>query len=48
MTDNEMILEALIEYEEANYECQGDDWQKQINRLISNYHSKVKQEEEQI
>ena len=47
MTDNKMILESLIEYEEANYERQGDDWQKQINRLIGDYRNKVKQEEEE-
>lgn len=46
MTKSEMILQALIEYEENNYEMKDDKWQRQINKLISDYENKVKQEEE--
>lgn len=45
MTKSEMILQALIEYEENNYEMEDDKWQRQINKLISDYKNKVKQEE---
>lgn len=48
MTKSEMILQALIEYEENNYEMEDDEWQKQINSLISDYKNKVRQEGEQI
>lgn len=44
MTKSEMILQALIEYEENNYEMEDDKWQRQINKLISDYENKVKQE----
>ena len=46
MTKSEMILQALIEYEENNYEMEDDKWQRQINKLISDYKNKVRQEEE--
>lgn len=46
MTKSEMILQALIEYEENNYEMEDDKWQRQINKLISDYENKVKQEGE--
>ena len=46
MTKSEMILQALIEYEENNYETEDDKWQRQINKLISDYENKVKQEGE--
>lgn len=46
MTDSEMILQALVEYEENNYESEDDKWQRQINRLISDYKNKVSQEGE--
>lgn len=37
MSDNKMILQALLEYEENNWESEDDEWQKQINKLISKY-----------
>lgn len=37
MTDNEMILKALVEYEDNHWETEDDDWQEQINNLISRY-----------
>lgn len=46
MTKCEMILEALVEYEENHYESEDDEWQRQINRLISDYENKVRQEGE--
>lgn len=46
MTNNEMVLNALIEYEENHYESEDDKWQKQINRLMSEYRNKVKKEKE--
>lgn len=46
MTKSEMILQALIEYEENNYEMEDNKWQRQINKLISDYENKVKQEGE--
>lgn len=46
MTNNEMVLNALIEYEENHYESEDDKWQKQINRLMSEYRNKVEKEKE--
>lgn len=37
MSDREMILEALREYEENNYPNRDDEWQAQVNRLIDEY-----------
>lgn len=44
MTDNEIMLDALIEYEENHYESEDNEWQKQINKLISQYRNKVRKE----
>lgn len=46
MTDSEIILQALVEYEENHYESEDDKWQRQITRLISDYKNKVRQEGE--
>lgn len=37
MTDKEIILKALQEYEENNYMNYDNEWQENINRLISEY-----------
>lgn len=37
MSENEIILKALVEYEENNYMNYDDEWQKKINNLISKY-----------
>lgn len=37
MTDKEIIYKALIEYEENHYEMEGEEWQKQVNKLIKEY-----------
>lgn len=42
MSKDEMILEALIQYEENNWESHGDKWQDTINDLIDEYREKVK------
>ena len=41
MTDNEMILEALREYEENHWQSEDDKWQEQINNLISRYEERT-------
>lgn len=41
MTENEILHEALTEYEENNYMNRDDDWQDKINRLISDSDSLV-------
>ena len=41
MSDNEMIYKALVEYEEAHYISEDNEWQKQINRLIEEYDHKL-------
>ena len=45
MTDNEMILEALREYEENNYESHDNKWQEQVNDLVVKYKHKVMEED---
>lgn len=42
MTKNEIILEALIQYEENNWEGEDDKWQDKVNDLIDEYREKVK------
>jgi len=42
MSKDEIILEALIQYEENNWESEDDEWQDTINALISEYRGKVK------
>lgn len=42
MTKNEIILEALIQYEENNWESEDDKWQDKVNDLIDEYREKVK------
>lgn len=37
MTDKEIILKALEEYEENNYMSYDNEWQENVNRLISEY-----------
>lgn len=46
MTDHELILQALIEYEEEKWAYINSDEQDKLNNLISDYKDKVKQEEE--
>ena len=41
MTNDEIILMALIEYEENHYESNDDEWQKKVNDLIASYRSRV-------
>ena len=45
MNKYEMILKALIEYEENNYNSEDEEWQKQINKLIEEYTKKEKVQE---
>lgn len=35
MTENEILHEALAEYEANNYMNRDDDWQDKVNRLLS-------------
>lgn len=35
MTNREIVLEALIQYEKDNYAYRDDEWQKRVNELIS-------------
>lgn len=44
MTECEIILQALIEYEEEKWAYINSDEQDKLNRLISDYKNKVKQE----
>lgn len=36
MTNREIVLEALTEYEKNNYEYYDDEWQNRVNELIDN------------
>lgn len=44
MSKNEIILEALREYERNNWESHDDKWQDQINEIIEDYKHKVLEE----
>lgn len=37
MSENEIILKALVEYEKNNYMNYDDEWQQKINDLIGKY-----------
>lgn len=41
LTDDEIILVALCDYEESYYEYNDDKWQEQVNELIAHYRKKV-------
>lgn len=41
MSEDEIILEALIQYEENNWESEDDEWQQEVNKLISEYKEKA-------
>lgn len=41
MTDNEMLFEALLEYEENNYSARDEAWQRQVNSLIDKYRARA-------
>lgn len=41
MSKDEIILEALIQYEENNWESEDDEWQQKVNKLISEYKEKA-------
>ena len=45
MSKNQIILEALREYEENNYESHDDKWQEQVYELIDDYKQKVLEED---
>lgn len=42
MSKDEIILEALIQYKENNWESHEDKWQDTIDDLIDEYRWKVK------
>lgn len=44
MSNNEIILEALRQYEKNNYESHDDEWQDQVYELIGDYKQKVLEE----
>lgn len=44
-TDNEIIYKALVEYENNHWGTEDSKWQKQINRLESEYRSKIENRE---
>lgn len=41
MTENEIILNALIEYEENHFETEDEEWQKKVNNLLDDYQARV-------
>lgn len=41
MTDNEIILEALLEYEDNNYSARDEAWQQRVNSLIDKYRARA-------
>lgn len=44
MSNNEIILEALRQYEENNYESHDNKWQEQVGDLIMKYKLKILEE----
>ena len=43
MTRDEIIYNALVEYENNHYESENDKWQETINDLIKEYKEKGEQ-----
>lgn len=41
MSEDKIILDALVQYEENNWQSYGDEWQQKVNKLISEYKEKV-------
>lgn len=44
MSDNEIMLQALTEYEEKYWASYDHKWQEQVNNLISNFRRKCVEE----
>ena len=41
MSRDEIILKALVEYEENHWQSEGEEWQKTVNDLINKYQEKT-------
>lgn len=44
MSDNEIMLQALTEYEENYWASHDNEWQDQVNNLISKFRRKCIEE----
>ncbi len=41
MSEDKIILDALVQYEESNWQSHDDEWQQKVNKLISKYKEKA-------
>ena len=46
LNPNQVIHDALVEYEENHYETEDDEWQELVNSLIEKYSQKAEEGED--